>query len=384
MFAGSDHMKQMDRAHAQGPVIPAVLLGILRQGDADSARTGEPSATVIAVLRESGLLGTAVPAEYGGAGGDAVACNRVVEEAARANPSVAIILFQHFAVSARISEWGTDAQKARCLPMLASGTWLAASAWSETGAGAGKKNINSTGVRQADGSWQLSGEKSFATSAGLADLYLVLVRTSAPQKAATAYGADGQTFFLVAADNPGIVPDLSLDLAGMRGSATGFVSLKAARVGDEDRLGPLGGAPTVIAGVRETGATLGAVALGIAQAAYDIAVEYVQHADPAQRFSLQYRLVRHEVMLEAARALVMRAGYRSSPDPGLLTLRSKLYACEVAELLALDIARMLGSTGYMLNHRVNRLIADARAVGLMGPTSELCQELLAASWPERV
>jgi alkylation response protein AidB-like acyl-CoA dehydrogenase len=372
-----------DGRQTDGPVLTTLLAGVLRRAQSASARSGHPSAEAIAAIRASGLLGTAVPAEYGGAGGDAVTCNAVVEEVATINPSLAIIMFQHFAVTARISEWGTAGQRAAYLPAMASGACLAASAWSETGGGAAKKDIRSTGTRLPGDFWSLEGEKSFTTGVGLADLYLVLVQTSQPRpEKDQVYGAAGQTFFLVPAATPGLVPDLSVELTGMRGSSTGFLSLTGAVVRDEDRLGSPGEAPAIIAGVRETGATLGAVALGIAQAAYDTGLEWVRTSAPSRQQARRDQLVGLETMVEAARALVARAGRRTSATPGLTTLRSKLYASQVAERVSLDIASMLGSRGYVANHQVNQLIADARAVALMGPANELCRELIAASWTE--
>jgi alkylation response protein AidB-like acyl-CoA dehydrogenase len=401
------------------------LVDTLRDAAGRSAASGEPDAVALAELRASGLLGTAVPVAYGGAGGDATDINRVVARVAEVNPSVAIILFQHFAVSARIDEWGTPAQKAALLPALASGRLLAASAWSETGAGAAKKKLGTTGTRLDDGRWLLDGAKSFTTSAGIADIYLVLVQTAeaeddlsgppvsgltsteAPARnepgvsarrredtgdrpanaerseamsQPSSYGSAGQSFFLVRGENPGIVPDLGLDLLGMRGSATGFVSLRECVVDDADRLGPLGEAPAIIAGVRETGATLGAVSVGIARAALDLALAHAARLTPEARTNLRHRLVKISTLAEAAEALVDRAGQRISAVPGITTLQSKLHASTVAEQVCVEVARMLGSAGYVVAHRLNRLTADARAVALMGPTNELCRELVAGSW----
>lgn len=363
-----------------GPLVPESLVDLLRTSAEQTARTGVPDPVALDRLRTCGLLGAAVPVAYGGLGGDAATVNRVVERVATVNPSLSIVLFQHFAVSARIDEWGTAAQKAELLPELAAGRVLAASAWSETGAGAAKKALATTGVRTATG-WRLDGAKSFTTSAGIADLYLVLVQTAAAvDDPASSYGSAGQSFFLVRGDNPGIVPDLGLDLLGMRGSATGFVSLRECAVPDRDRLGPLGGAPKIIAGVRDTGATLGAVSVGIGQAALDVALRHAAKLAPNAQESLRHRLVKVSTLVEAARALVERAGARASGDPGVTTLQSKLHASTVAEQVCLEVARMLGSAGYVVAHQLNRLTADARAVALMGPTNELCRELVARSW----
>uniref|UniRef100_A0AAU2W3J2 Acyl-CoA dehydrogenase family protein n=1 Tax=Streptomyces sp. NBC_00008 TaxID=2903610 RepID=A0AAU2W3J2_9ACTN len=364
-----------------GPTLAPPFLDLLRDSDAQAAVTGRPDPAALSGLRASGLLATAVPQVYGGAGGDAVAVNRVVEQVATVNPSVAIILFQHFAVCARIDEWGTDEQKARFLPALASGECLAASSWSEPGAGAAKKRLASTAEWLPDGRWRLNGAKSFTTGAGVADLYLVLVRTSAQDDdAGSRYGAAGQSFFLVRGDNSGLIPDLSLDLIGMRGSATGFVRLNDCEVTDDDRLAPLGEAAAVIAGVRESGATLGAVSAGIAQAAYDLAVGHRALLDLSLAPVGRRQMVALSTLLESVHAFVARAGRRSSDDPGRTTLQAKLHASATAEQICLEVSRMLGSAGYVVGHRLNRLIADARAVALMGPTNDLCRDLVAASW----
>jgi alkylation response protein AidB-like acyl-CoA dehydrogenase len=357
------------------------LHALLYESAERTGHAGQPDRDALAALRASGLLGTAVPVEYGGAGGDAAAVNHVVERIAAANPSVAIIAFQHFAVSCRISEWGTPDQRARLLPRLADGGLLAASAWSENGAGAAKQNLSSTGEQRPDSSWELHGSKTFTTGAGVADLYLVLVRTGAATSGPEAvYGAAGQTFFLVSADNPGLVPDLTMDLAGMRGSATGLIALEHCVVGDRDRLGPVGEAAGIIAGVRDSGATLGAVAVGTAQAAFDLALAHARERGLLDLPTVRHRLTDLSTRLEAARGIVGRAGARTSADPGLTTLHSKLHASVAAEDICLDVARMLGSAGFSSDARIGRLLADARAVALMGPTNDLCRELVAASW----
>ncbi|MEU9835003.1 acyl-CoA dehydrogenase family protein [Streptosporangium sp. NPDC048047] len=384
---------------------PGPVLETLLHSAARTAVSGWPDEQALAELRRSGLLATAVPVEYGGAGGDAATVNSVVERVARVNPSVAIILFQHFAVTMRVVEWGSAEQKAALLPAFASGECLAASAWSERGAGAAKKNISTTGVRTPDGRWRLNGAKSFTTGAGVADIYLVLATTAAAHDDRSGedaqgvrngqdarngqdvhagqdglYGSAGQSFFLVRGDNPGLEVDRSLDLAGMRGSATGFVNLRDCEVPDEDRLGPLGQAPAIIAAVRETGATLGAVSVGIAQAALDIAIDHARRPGPLGTQAARQRLAELSAQVEAARAIVDSAGRRLSATPGTVTLQSKLFASATAEQVCLEVARMLGSTAYVVGHQLNRLIADARAVALMGPTNDLCRDLMAASW----
>ncbi|MEV8504826.1 acyl-CoA dehydrogenase family protein [Actinoplanes sp. NPDC051475] len=363
------------------PGLPPELAAELCASAARTHRTGVPDPEALAALRGSGLLGTAVPARYGGTGGGAPEVNEVVRRLAMVNPSLAIVAFQHFAVSARIAEWGSPRQRRELLPALADGSRLAASAWSEPGAGAAKHHITSTGERRRDGRWTLTGAKSFTTAASIADLYLVLVRTDdAAHGDPSLYGSPGQSFFLVPGDCPGLSADLSLDLVGMRGSATGFVSLDGCVVADEDRLGPEGRAADIIAAVREYGATLGAVAAGIARAALDLALEHVVRRGTVAALPVRHRLTDTATRVEAVEAMIERSGARSSPDPGLTTLHSKMFASTTAEQVCLELAHLLGSAGYTTASDINRLVLDARAVALMGPTNELCRDIVAAGW----
>ncbi|MER6688412.1 acyl-CoA dehydrogenase family protein [Streptomyces minutiscleroticus] len=213
--------------------------------------------------------------------------------------------------------------------------------------------------------------------------YLVLARTDDPAPAAgpdTGYGSAGQTFFLIPADTPGLEPDTSLRLAGMRGSATGFVSVHDCHVPDAARLGPVGAAAAITAGVRDGGATLGAVAVGLAQAALDLAHAHAERRGLLAQQAVRHRLVDLATEVEAARAVVERAGRRSAADPGMATLHSKLFASAAAERVVTAVEQLLGSAGYVAAHEINRYGRDARAVALMGPTNDLCKELVSLTW----
>lgn len=354
------------------------LLSTLRRVANTAAEAGGPLPEVLDVLRTCGVLGLVVPARYGGLGQDTVALNRVVTDVARVDASTAIILFQHFAVSSRITDWATEEQKRTLLPRAASGEWLFASGWSETGAGADKRRIATTAQRQPDGGWILDGAKSFTTGAGIADLYLILAQSGTDEPGTSTYGAAGQSFFLVEANNPGLVPDHGPDLIGMRASATGFVQLRSCRLGAEALLGPEGEATRIIGTVRESGATLGAVSVGIAEAAYDLLLEHVTQRGLTNQQAVRHRIVNLATQIEAARAIVERSGRGDAADPGMTTLYSKLFASTTSETVVAEVHRMLGSAGFVRTHPVNRLGHDARAVALMGPTNDLCRELVSA------
>ncbi|MFE6775094.1 acyl-CoA dehydrogenase family protein [Streptomyces sp. NPDC057702] len=361
-----------------GERYPALAEALRRDAPAADER-GRLTDEVLTQLRSSGVLAAAIPPQYGGLGASAAHTNSLISQIAAIDPSVAIICFQHYAVSARIDEWGSEHHKSQFLPRLASGAWIAASAWSETGAGAAKRNLATTAERTSGG-WLLNGAKTFTTGAGLAQLYLVLAQTSTPTHDDSLYGSRGQTFFLIPAANEGLVADTGMNLVGMRASATGFVELHDCAVPKTSVLGGEGQATRIIAGVRESGATLGAVSLGIAEAAWALVLAHTRRLGLDQAQAVRHRLVDLAAEMAALRALVHSAGRRDSHDPGTTTLLSKLQAARSAENLCLQAQRLLGSAGFLHDHPLNRLARDARAVGLMGPTNDLIRELVSAPW----
>jgi alkylation response protein AidB-like acyl-CoA dehydrogenase len=360
------------------PVPLARLLETLAETAAEADRLGRPVARAVAQLRASEAVGVLVPVEYGGRGEGPAAANAYVARVAAVDPSTAIILAQHYAVCARVQEWGSAEQRRTALPRLARGEWLAASAWSEQGVGAAKRRLGTWAHRHAGG-WRITGSKAFTTSAGLADLYLVLAQTAEDTGDTASYGSSSQSFFLVPAAD-GVRCRADLDLVGMRGSATGAVEFAGCELPATAILGAEGGAARIIAGVRQSGLTLGAVSVGVAQAALDLAGDRLRRRGPAAVRSAQGQLCEMEMRLEAARGLVERAGRRSGPDPGRTVLHSKVFAARTAERVCRDALRLVGSAGYLRGEPAERLHRDARAVALMGPTNDLCWELLSQAW----
>jgi alkylation response protein AidB-like acyl-CoA dehydrogenase len=356
------------------------LYDLIDQHADEADRLGRPAPEVLAAVRASDLPGLVVPVRYGGSGADALTANRRIAELAYHDASIAIIMFLHMAVCSRVSDWGTPAQKARVLPRLASGEFLAASAWSETGSDAAKTTLATKAEPLPGGGWRVSGGKAFATGASIADCYLILAQTAEPSDNHSGYGRYGQSLFLIPGDTPGVVPGATLDLVGMRASATGFVELHGCEVPGDAVVGPLHEAHKPISAVRETGSTLGAVAVGVAEAAWDTAFEVIRGRGVLDHEATRFRLMDLRSQIEAARALVDRAGRRESADPGALTLHSKVFAAQAAEDVTLGVSRLLGSAGYLTTNPINRRVREARAVGLMGPTNDLSRELVSAQW----
>ena len=345
---------------------------------AEADSSGQPQPQALKELRSSGVLGLSIPYEFGGKGVNARECNQSIAELSSYDASLGIIAFQHQAVARRIVEHGTEEQKQRFLPQMASGELLAASAWSEKGAGANKQRLSTTAIVQADGSWLLNGTKTFTTGAGMAGVYLVLVRTGEEDASAARYGAGGQTFFLVESERIGVITRTDLDLTGMRSSSTGFLELVNCSVPAANILAPIGRAAEVIADVRRCGLTLGAVSLGIADAALEIACQAVlkQPIDSRQRLVSSVRLSRMAVQRCAARALVDRAGGCEPDTVGMDTLAAKIFASEVSEQICRETQQILGGSGFLRGTKIDRLCRDSRAIALMGPVNDLALELM--------
>lgn len=344
---------------------------------AAAAEADQPAREALEILRGARLFAAPVPHSYGGLGLDAGALNRVVERLAWIDGSLAIVLFQHFAVTTRIADWGIAALRDAVLPRLASGAWLAASAWSETGAGADKRSLATTAVPSANGGWMLEGAKSFVTGGELAAVILVLATTSAARGGeAGLYGAPGQSFFIVETALPGVRRERGPDLVGMRGSATGLLALERCELGADALLGPLGEATRVIVSVRMHGLTLGAVAVGLAQRACEMAEEQLLGRGLLRHQATRHRLADLRAQVGAARAMVESVAPATEAERGTLSLQSKIVASERAEAVVADCQRLLGSAGFMRGHAINRIANDVRAVGLMGPTNDLCREIL--------
>jgi alkylation response protein AidB-like acyl-CoA dehydrogenase len=350
------------------------ILNILKQNAASADEAGETSSESLQVLRESGLLGSLVPRSYGGLGKSVIYATRLIERLGSVDPSIAIIAFQHMSVISRILEWGTEDQKRNYLPLLASGKWIAASAWSEKGAGANKQNLGTIAQPLGSDKWNISGAKTFTTGAGLADLYLVLVQTG-ENASDSLYGNSGQSFFLIETNTPGVVANSKLNLSGMRGSSTGFIEMNDCIVSSRSLLGDIGQAPYIISHIRESGMSLGAVSVGIADRVLALAKAHLVKRKLSDKQIFHFKMSELSTLLEASRSLVERAASGDPELKGSLSYQSKVFASEVSEKICRDCQQIMGGGGYMRGQAIERLTRDARAVALMGPVNDLAKEI---------
>ncbi|MEK8132243.1 acyl-CoA dehydrogenase family protein [Paenibacillus filicis] len=348
----------------------STLLHILDEQAPLSDETGQTRPESLSALRQSGILGSIVPREYGGGGQTLLDAARLIEKVATVDPSIAIVLHQHFLVVTSLVNKGSEKQKQTYLPALASGELVAASAWSESGSG-GKQTV---GIRQDDGSWVIDGVKTFTTGAGLADLYLVLVTTEQSHEESPK-GAASQTFFLIEKDQV-VAVGAETGLSGMRGSSTRYIEFHSTVVTADHVLGEVGGSGAVKVALRESGLSLGAISVGISEAAFQIALDYAKKKGLSGSQSLQVRLSELHMWIDAARSLVEKVASRSSGNLKASASHSKILASDVSEKVCREVQQIVGGSGYIRGHKIERLYRDARGVTLMGPVNYLAREMV--------
>ncbi len=326
-----------------------------------------------------GLMGMAIPEEFGGAGFDAVSMAVAIEEIGRVCGSTGLSLAAHNGLGCfPIARWGSQAQKERWLPVLAKGDSLGALALTEPGAGSDLQGVQTRAVR--DGSqWVVDGTKAWITNPSLADVVVVLLRTN-PET-----GKHGFSMILVETDRPGVVVHPQEKKMGVRGSPTHQISFEGVQVPAENLLGDEG------RGLQQTLQTLdggrigiGALSVGIAQGALEVAVAYAKERSafgrPIAEFEgVQWMLADGGTEIEAARLLVHRAAWLK--DKGLRFTReaamAKLFASEAGERVTRSAIQVLGSYGYSCEYPVERMYRDARLMTIGEGTSEVQRLVIA-------
>ncbi|MEV6694952.1 acyl-CoA dehydrogenase family protein [Micromonospora sp. NPDC051196] len=364
--------------------LSAELREVLRCCARDSHADGTVGQDSLKALRSSGLLAICVPTEHGGRGYDVATANRVVEEVATVNPSVAIMLYLHCAVVTRIDAYGTEEQKRRWFDRITDGGWLAASAWSEAGGHADKRSLGTVARRWPDGSWRVTGGKTFSTSSTVADFFMVLAQLPEQESSGTTatagYGRDNQLILLITADADGVrAPSDALPMIGMRGSGTGLIYFEDTKVDAGDLLCEGAVTPQAIGLPHRLGLTLGAVSVGTAQAALDLLLEHQHRRGLLDEAQARHQVARLAVTTRAARAMVADLGAQAPYADADAAYAVKVFASTSALSVCTEVRTLLGSAGYLQHHDIARVSLDAEAVIHMGPPNHLCVDLISRS-----
>jgi alkylation response protein AidB-like acyl-CoA dehydrogenase len=332
--------------------------------------------SIVGKLAELGFLAAALPEEHGGMGLDMVSYALVVEELGRADSNVrGIVSVSNGLYGKSVARWGSDEQKARLLPPLATGEVLGCYALTEPGAGSDPGGLETRAERDGN-DWVISGQKIFITLGSWAANALVFARTGEP-------GPRGITCFVVPADAKGFEARPIKGKLGLRAQDTAELFLDAVRVPDENRLGELGSGFKVAMSALDHGRiSLGAGCVGIAQGCLDASIAYTKERKQFGRSVASFQLVQElladiAVETEAARLLVWRAA--ATADRGerhtVEASYAKYFASEVAVRAANAAVQAHGGYGYIDEYPVGKYLRDARVTTLYEGTSQI-QKLL--------
>jgi acyl-CoA dehydrogenase len=332
----------------------------------------------IARAAQLGLLGITIPEEYGGGGMGHGAFAALVEEVASVCASTAVIIDVHTSVGMEpILNFGTEEQKRRWLPRLASGEVIGAFALTEPGAGSDAAGLRAT-ARRVDGGYLLNGNKIFITNLGRAGTYIVMARTGGP-------GGSGISAFVVEASTTGLTCGALFDKMGLHGSPTGELTLEDVFVPEHHLLGGEGRGFAIAMTALDAGRIgISAQAVGLARGALDDAVAYVkdrqQFGQPIAAFQgIQFMLADMATGVAAARLMTYRAA--DLCDRGLPFGReasmAKLFATDTAMRVTIDAVQLLGGYGYIEEFPAARRMRDAKACQIYEGTNQVQRVVIA-------
>jgi len=333
---------------------------------------------ILKILAQSDLFGVYIPEEYGGLGGGILENCLVVEQLARACIGVATSYAASGLGAYPILLYGSEAQKAAYLPDIAAGKNLAAFAVTESGAGSDVTAIRTTAVKDGD-FYVLNGTKQWITNGGEADIYSVLAVTDKTK------GPRGASFFIVEKGDPGFSFGKKEKKLGIRASATRELVFQDCRI-PKDRLIAREGMGFIIAmkTFDKSRPGIGALGVGLAQGALDIAVEYarkrIQFGKPIITFqAIQHKLADMAIKTEAARALIYAAARHldtDPPDAGKVAAMCKVFASDTAMEVATEAVQVLGGYGYMRDYPVEKMFRDAKILQIYEGTNEIQRNII--------
>jgi alkylation response protein AidB-like acyl-CoA dehydrogenase len=358
---------------------------------------------IVEHLGEMGWMGIPIPERWGGAGMDTLAYAIAIEEISRVWGSLGIIVAAHTSLGCGpLLLAGTDEQKERFLVPLASGKAIGAYGLTEPGAGSDAGGTRTTATWEgatrggdgpaadganaanaadtADGTWVIDGGKRFITNAGQASTYIVAARTGTTERGGAEISA-----FIVPADSPGFSVIRLEEKLGLHASATGELAFDRVHIPGDHLLGERGGGFKTFLRILDGGRiSIGALALGLGQAALDAAVPYArareQFGRPIGSFEgVAFKIADMATELEAARALVYRAAWLRDQgrDYGLAAAQAKLFASEVASRATNAALNIHGGYGYVDEYPVGRFLRDAKLTEIGEGTSEIQRLVIA-------
>ena len=326
-----------------------------------------------------GLMGIPIPTQYGGAGGTNMMYGMAVEELSRVCGTTGVVLSAHTSLcAAPILENGTEEQKMKYLPKLASGEWVGAFGLTEPNAGTDAAGQQTTAVLDGE-EWVLNGSKIFITNGGYAHVYIVIAMTD------KSLGTKGISAFIVEKGTPGFSIGKKEKKLGIRGSATTELIFENCRIPKDNLLGKIGGGFGIAMKTLDGGRIgIAAQALGIAQGAMDETVKYTKERKQfgrsiSQFQNTQFQMADLETKVQAARLLVRSAHYKK--DNGIPysvdAAMAKLFCAETAMEVTTKAVQFHGGYGYTREYAVERMMRDAKITEIYEGTSEVQRMVIA-------
>lgn len=332
-------------------------------------------------MAELGFLGMMVDPEYGGGGMDTLSYVLAMEEISKVDNSCSVIMsVNNSLVCWGIETFGSDEQKEKYLPRLATGAWIGSFCLSEPEAGSDATSQRTTATDQGD-HYLLNGTKNWITNGGTSKLHIVIAQTD-PEK-----GHQGINAFLVEADWEGVSIGAKEDKLGIRSSDTHTIMYTDVKVPKENRIGEDGFgfkfAMKTLAGGR---IGIAAQALGIAGGAYELSLAYAQERTAfgkpiIKHQAISFKLADMATEIEAAKMMVYRAAWLKDQglDYSTASSMAKLYASEVAMRHSVEAVQVHGGYGFVKEYHVERLMRDAKITQIYEGTSEVQRIVISRS-----
>lgn len=356
-------MRKMVRDFAENEIAPFI----------EKMEKGEFPGVILRKMGELGLMGIPVPEKYGGAEMDFISYIIAINELSKVSATIGVILSVHTSVGTNpILYFGTEEQKQKYLPKMASGEYLGAFCLTEPSSGSDAASLKSRAVRSGD-HYVINGSKVFITNGGEADVYIVFAKTN-PE-----LGTKGISAFIVEKGTPGLVIGKDEKKMGLHGSRTVQLTFEDMRVPAENLLGAEGdGFKIAMANLDVGRIGIAAQALGIAEAALAAATAYAkdrqQFGKPiAAQQGIGFKLADMATSVEAAKLLVYRAadlrarGVKCSQEASM----AKLFASRTAVEVATEAIQVFGGYGYTEDYPVERYFRDAKITEIYEGTSEI-------------
>lgn len=340
---------------------------------AERDETGQFEDGLVEKLSEMGLFGTYIPEEYGGVGQDIVTYAMTVEELSRACGATGILVSAHHSLAVDpILTYGTEEQKQKYLPKMATGEWIGCYSLTEPGSGSDAGAARCMAVEEGDG-WVINGTKNFVTNGAHAHV-VVLFAVTDPDNPKRRMSA-----FVVDKDTPGFTLGKLEKKLGIKASSTAELVFEDCRLPKDALLGERGRGLHVALHTLDGGRIgVAAQAVGIAQASLEAARDYantrVQFNRPIGKFqAIQWKLADMATAIHGARLLMYRAAWlkQTGQDYNVEAAMAKLYASEVSNRVTQAGIQVFGGYGYCADYPAERLMRDARITELYEGTSEI-------------